>query len=214
MKNKNRPLFAVIGLALFLCIGGTAAYFTYWQQLQNNMTVGGNTITVTEEFEPPAEMTEGENKYKKRISITNTGTVPCFVRVFVAFSDSSVRDKSEFSPDKDGTDYYPVEDYGKHLPEDWEYVDPEENDLLGGYYYYTQPVEAGATTSALVEWVRTTFETKDKVTDYEIIVYGESVQTLDKNGAEFEGADAYEQAWIEFLGRKGTGNAEHEAIEE
>lgn len=206
MKNKIKPLLAAVGLTLFLCIGGTTAYFTHWQKLQNEMTIGTNTIAVTEEFEPPAEMTQGENIYKKRISITNTGTVPCFVRVFVEFSDSSVRDKSEFSQDRTADVFYPIAEYKENLPDNWEYVALMDQELLGGYYYYTQALKAGDTTTALVEQVKTTFEKQEDVTDYEIIVYGESVQTLDKDGAAFQGANAYQDAWIEFLERKETGD--------
>lgn len=202
MKSKNRPLIAAIGLTLFLCIGGTTAYYTHWQQFQNQITLGENTIHITEEFEPLKEMELGKNTYPNRISITNSGTVPCYIRVFVAFSDSSVRDTSRFSHDKHGDTFFPCADYSENLPEDWTYIDPEADELLGGYYYYTSPVEAGDETTALVERVETTFEEAADIVDYEIIVYGESVQTRDRFGVEVTGSNAYEQAWEDFLARK------------
>lgn len=61
---------------------------------------------------------------------------------------------------------------------------------------------AGKTTDALFKKVKTTFQTAADVQDYEIIVYAESVQTADKDGAEFTGSDPWKQAWTEFLSRK------------
>lgn len=40
-------------------------------------------------------MQQGENIYKKRVAVKNTGTVPCYVRVYAGFSDSAVEDVSQ-----------------------------------------------------------------------------------------------------------------------
>lgn len=134
------------------------------------------------------------------MEVKNTGTVPCYVRVYVAFSDSSVADVSELSPD--GSSFFSAESYADHLPEHWTYIEEPDDAELGGYYYYTEPVAAGKTTDALFKKVKTTFQTAADVQDYEIIVYAESVQTADKDGAEFTGSDPWKQAWTEFLSRK------------
>ena len=198
-KEMKRSLAAVLAVAV-IGIGGTYAYFTYMQSLKNSFTIGTNTITVTEDFEPPKEMEPGENVFKKKVQVENTGTVPCFVRVFMDFSDSSIADISQISPD--GTDYYAAAEYADHLPDGWVYVLEEEDDSLGGYYYYTEIVEPGKQTEPLLEKVKTHFDTADQIIDYDIIVYSESVQALDKDGAEFEGNDAYRTAWTEFVERR------------
>ena len=191
------------GLASMIClaaIGGTVALFRAKSALNNQLSVGYNTITITEDFTPPKEMTAGENTYKKNVKVKNTGTVPCYVRVYAAFSDSSVADVSELSPD--GSSFFSAGSYAEHLPEHWTYIEESDDAELGGYYYYTEPVAAGKTTDALFKKVKTTFQTAEDVQDYEIIVYAESVQTADKDGAEFTGSDPWKQAWTEFLSRK------------
>lgn len=191
------------GFAAMICltaVGGTAALFRAKSIINNQLSVGYNTITIKEDFTPPKEMNTGENTYKKNVEVKNTGTVPCYVRVYVAFSDSNVAGVSELSPD--GSSFFSAESYADHLPEHWTYIEEPDDAELGGYYYYTEPVAAGKTTDALFEKVKTTFQTAADVQDYEIIVYAESVQTADKDGAEFTGSDPWKQAWTEFLSRK------------
>lgn len=201
MKNKKYIKLAVIAACLFsLCIGSTFAYLTYRQTIVNTFTVGHNEITVTEDYEPPKEMQAGDNRYKKNVQVKNTGTVPCFIRVYVAFSDGDIEKTSKLSPN--GTDYYPASEYGNHLPDGWAFIPENTDQELGGYYYYTKPVESGQKTTALFQKVNTHFETAEDVKPYEIFVYAESVQTRDKDGAEFSGADQWKSAWTEFLERK------------
>lgn len=198
-KEVKRSLIAIIAVAL-VGIGGTWAYFTHMQSLRNVFSVGTNTITITEEFEPPKEMETGENVFKKKVQVENTGTVPCFVRVFVDFSDSSVTDMSQISPD--GSAYYPAAEYTEHLPDGWVYISEEENGSLGGYYYYTEMIDPGKKTIPLFEKVKTHFDTEEQIVDYDIIVYSESVQVLDMEGSDFSGSNAYKDAWTEFMERR------------
>lgn len=198
-KGVRKCLVAMTAVAL-VGIGGTWAYFTYMQSLQNAFSVGTNTITVTEEFEPLKEMGTGENVFKKKVQVENTGTVPCFVRVFVDFSDSGIADISQISPD--GASYYPASEYTEHLPDGWAYIPEEGDNPLGGYYYYTEIVEPDRKTVPLFEKVKTHFDTAGQIVDYDMIVYSESVQVLDMEGSGFGGSDAYKNAWTEFLERR------------
>ena len=102
-------------------VGGTAALFRAKSIVNNQLSVGYNTITIKEDFTPPKEMNTGENTYKKNVEVKNTGTVPCYVRVYVAFSDSNVADVSELSPD--GSSFFSAESYADHLPEHWTYIE-------------------------------------------------------------------------------------------
>lgn len=198
-KKIMVPLLAAV-LTAGLSAGGTIAYFSYRNAVANRLSVGTNTIEISEDFTPPKVMNAGENTYKKTVKVKNTGTVPCFVRIYTAFSDSAVTEKSELSPD--GTNFYPAAEYDKHLSDGWIYISEDENALLGGYYYWTGELPVKKETDPLFKMVKTTFPTAESVQDYEIIVYAESVQVLDKDGNKFAGADPWKQAWQEFLERK------------
>lgn len=199
MGNVKKILIAAAAV-LLLTAGGTMAYFTYQQHLGNTFSVGENRVEITEEYEPPKESGIGDNIYKKKVQVKNTGSAPCFVRVIAEFSDSQVRDKSFLSPD--GESFYSASGYAGHLPDSWAYIPLGEDGLLGGYYYFTEPVAPGRSTTALFEAVNSHFDTQEEIKDYEIIIYAESVQTRDRFGAEFTGAGAYRQAWTEFLERR------------
>ena len=172
----------------------TTAYLTDNDVEINILSPGDNKVEIIEEFTPPEELVEGENVFSKAVKIKNTGDVPCFVRAFIDFDDADIRNISQFSPD--GTNFYSVAEFKDHLPNGWVYV--AEGDLAP-YYYYTSAVAVNASTPELIKKVKTTFETENDVTPFNIIVYTESVQTLDKFGQPFTGSDLWRQAWIEQL---------------
>lgn len=224
MRNnkKSMPLLCVIAL-VSLSVSGMIAYFTYKMTNNNTITIGENTIEISEEFAPPKELKQGINVYKKQVKIENTGLTKAFVRVYAAFSDSSVADKSFIAASKpteiiyldDDADFDTVvvptmDDAGYKKSDvfwkengpsnDWIYI-PDTDATLGGYFYYTKKVAPGESTSELIDTVATYFEEASDIADYELIVYAESVQTADKNGIEFDDAD-YKEAWTEYLTRK------------
>lgn len=193
---------AVVLMLALAAISGTFAYLTDWRKLENKAAAGDNTITIIEEFDPPKEMHEGENEYAKKVQIKNTGTIDCYIRVFADFSESDIKDISKLH---NGTAWVNASDYALNLPEGWYFVpetDPADGDQLGGYYYYDQAIKPGDSTKPLFTRVMTTFASEADVRNYEIIVYAESLQTLDRNGDPFTGADAWKNAWIEFLANK------------
>ena len=100
----------VVALAAALLIAGLMAYLSDEEQNRNIHTVGHNTITPVEEFEPPDELTS-DTVYKKSVRIFNEpDSVPCFIRVAVEFSDDDIRKKSGFTngtnEDLDARTYY------------------------------------------------------------------------------------------------------------
>ena len=240
-KRKPTSIFKSAGVAAVLAavavISGlvTFAYLTDSERTQNTLTVGTNEITIVEDYDPP-ELEKGVNAFKKKIQVKNTGNTDAFVRVFVAFSDSKVRDVSGFQaadgvyysanpegvtggvthPDASDPETTVVEinesPYIDHLPEDWVYI-PEgaasdTTGELGGYFYYTKPIAPNASTTALTERIMTYFATDDDVVAYEIPVYAESVQIFDHNGNKLTGTDAWKRGWEDFLGRKKLGASE------
>lgn len=200
MSKKKSGILPVSAAAALIGIGVSWAYLTSMGLAKNTFTVGTNTVKVAEEYEPPKELEAGENVLKKKVQVENTGTVPCYIRVFAAFSDSKIAGLSKLSPN--GLEYFPAEEYADHLPDGWVYLSEEEDKLLGGFYYYTRIVKAGQRTSPLFEKVKTHFASAEQVTDYELLVYSESVQVPDRNGSVFDGEAAYYQAWKEFLERR------------
>ena len=173
----------------------TTAYFTDNDQAENEFTVGENEIEIVETFTPPEQPVVGDNTFTKSVEIKNTGDVPCYIRAFIEFSDNDVRGESKVSPD--GTNYYTMAEFNNHLPSGWVYVD---SGAMAPYYYYTGVVDVNASTPKLLQSVKTTFAKESDIEPYEIYVYAESVQTLDKDGKEFTGTDPWRQAWTEYLG--------------
>lgn len=198
-KNVSRMILVCMAAALFGA-GGTWAYFTHSRIADNAFHVGSNTIEIQENYEPPKTLTTGENIFRKKVQVKNTGTVSCFVRVFADFSDYRIRNLAQISPD--GSDYYPANDYAGYVPEEWTYISPEEDLLLGGFYYYSAPLEAGKTTDPLFEKIKCSFQSAEEIREFDILVSAESVQIYDKNGAEFTGEYGYREAWTEYLERR------------
>lgn len=219
--NKKIVIPTICALTIITC-GVTIAYFTSAARSNNNFTVGTNTITIDENFKPPKELKTGLNTYKKQIKIKNTGTTDAFVRVYAEFSDSDAGNCSFISSDApssvsipDGTSF---SDASKKLKaagykshdefwssdgpaNGWVYIPDDESDELGGYFYYTKHIAPGEKTDDLINTIATYYETADQLKDYEVIVYAESVQTVDINGETFKDSE-WRNAWDEFTSRK------------
>lgn len=196
--------------SLFTAVSAALAYFIHWRLLNNVFSIGYNDISIVEEYDPPKELKEGVNSFAKRIQVKNTGKISCYVRVLVKFSDSDIEKISELSPD--GSEYYSALEYAEHLPKHWSYISEADDELLGGYYYYTEELAPDQRTDPLLEKVKTTFEKAEDVTAYEIYVYSESVQTLDADGEAFTGNEPYLDVWREFLAKPEKQDHETEGV--
>jgi hypothetical protein len=110
-RNKHTISLAVCALALAagLTVKPAMAYFTDYVEAS-----GAVPITIAD---PEAEISEGFGNWTKRITITNNGTEPCFVRVkAIAAEKYTLTFLAEDSTDwTDGGD---------------------------GYYYYSEPLAA------------------------------------------------------------------------
>lgn len=205
MKRKKLIIIISALAVVVLAVGISLAYLTARGSADNNITIGKNEIEVSEDFIPPIIQTT-DTRYKKQISVVNTGNVDCYVRVYADFSDDFVREKSGFSNDTDiktATYYSAIRDlnntnaYVNHLPEGWVFVPDDSSETeLAGYYYYTKPIKPNEITSSLFTYVQTTYEDLQDVTQYDIIVYSESVQITDSNGEKYTD---YQAAWKDFL---------------
>ena len=241
MTKKNIKKAAIIGAAALLLAGVAfvLAYQTDSENAPNTFTIGTDVNKPHEEFEPPDE----NSWYKKAVRIDNVGKVDDYIRVYLDFSNGQVKDRSLVSPqirsygnDAEPTEWYSMstltgtheidgtayESYFENLPEHWVYIpetDPEDGELLGGYFYYTLPVKPGENTNWLMGTVKTTFKEGEEKIPYDIYVYAESVQVIDKDGNYFvdgitkletpeekarfySDETGYLKAWREFLSRK------------
>lgn len=209
MKRKTKIITASVSVVcvLLVAVGVVLAYMTDNRDKANSFTVGYDSIEIIEDFAaPPAQSTE--TIYKKQVQIKNNGNVPCYIRVYADFSDSSIRNGSYFSNSDDSTvgpyfsadrDTTNTNSYVNNLPEGWAFVPDNDtnNPALAGYYYYTKPVQPNESTPTLFKYIKTNYTTdENEIRQYDVMIYAESVQTVLKDGSQ---ASSYSQAWSEFL---------------
>ena len=197
-KNSWKPIFLIlfIFIGIIWPAGLTNAFFTDRQQIRNRLHAAVNTTSVEEEFDPPV-LQPGENRYLKKIAVRNTGTTGCFVRVFLAFSDSRCADVTGIAPtqgDMQAGIFYPENEFRQHLPAGWRY------DASDGYYYYVPALLPGEVTNPLMYGACTVISPEDDIREFDIIVYEESVQMQDDDGVFYSGQDAWRQAWEAYAG--------------
>ena len=213
MKKRNLITkfvgISVVSILLLLVGCVVFAYFTDNNTKDNTVTPAENIIDVSEDYTPPTEQFIGDNIYKKEITISNNGNTPCYIRVYMDFSDSKVRNRSYFSNDWDGSTghFYSAkrettgETYIAKLSEaapNWAFIPDSDDSPLAGYYYYTKLVPVGQSTKPLFTYVKTHNETNDDIQQYDIIVYSESIQKSDIDGKVYNN---YEEAWTDFLSK-------------
>lgn len=238
-KKKMKNVAAAVFVVLALAVGTVAVYAFLYDRIEekNQFHIGENSVEVKETFTEPETMLM-ENTFTKEIAVKNTGTSDQYVRVFLDFSDSSVRDRSTivYTNRNNETQEKSWSDFLADLPEGWVYV-PEtasgEDAILGGYFYYTKILtpetpwipetaahhetqSTGTDTSTdhvstpLILGIKTDFgdgTNPDQITDFDVIVYSESVQTVEPGTGQVyaptEGhPDAWKDAWKAFLSRQ------------
>ena len=84
-KRKILMLAMSICMVAILAVGGTLAYFTDVDTADNVFTLGNVDIAIEEEFDPEGPlMPDEENKTDKIVNVTNTGSLPAYVRIHYA----------------------------------------------------------------------------------------------------------------------------------
>lgn len=215
-NRKIILLIVTIALLLTITVGVVVAYYVNNDKNNNQFTVGENENKITEKFEPPSNQVETSNKYQKKIQVENTGSVPCYVRLYVSFSNSQVLDYSKFSDAEnlaDDTIFYNAnplnsDSFADYLNSGgysgkWKYIKDNTNINLNGYYYYTEPIEPNQSTEPLFNWIDTDYQKNGKdIQQYEVLVYSETLQSFDDNENQSVGSSSsskWLQAWNSFL---------------
>lgn len=219
LRNKKLIIICACALgAVLLCVGITLAYLGAAQKKENQVNVGVGNVSIQESDWSEPSTQSMENTNAKSVKVENTGTVPCFVRVYMEFSDSEVASVAKVTG-ADNTEY--AWDSFKNTlaavtnttADSWKYIATDAtNPNLAGYFYYTSPVAPGGKTSQLIKQVKTDYNGNnntdsniDKIKAYDIIVYSETVQTIGTDGTDY-GSNSYSgthagwyDAWASFL---------------
>lgn len=205
MRKKLKRSAIVLSAALSViilsyAIGFTIAYLSKTVDKENKIIVGHGDTEISEEFSEPSEQSMTNDKTQKEIYVKNTGTVPCFVRVYAEFSDSTIADKATVYYDaatgdtttetnKSWSAFKAGLASGGDITSDWEFIplDSEEPEKLRGYFYYKKKVQPNETTPKIFNGVSVDYRKTgddedsniDRIIPFEMIVYSETVQTVE-----------------------------------
>ena len=214
MTKKKLWLVFIPLLAVIICsLGAVFAYLADRDTKTNTLNIGHGEETVSEIFSSPERQLLQNNVVQKEVYVHNDGETPCYVRVYVALSDSDLKSKVKIACEENGT-YYTLEEFKTELAVDdqtvntnWQYIPEDANHPnTGGYFYYKLPCEANTFTEPLFKYVKTDHSTgesylsnndeEDFISDFNFIVYSETVQTVDHSTGEV--IDWF-SAWRKFL---------------
>ena len=158
MNRKEMRTLLTLTLAIIClgaCCSGTLSYMTAKDEAKNTFTVGSQVSKISEVWNSPEFLDKGKS-YTKKVSVKNTGTVDCYVRVFAGFEDADMADS---------------------ITVDWNTSSwtAKQSD---GYYYYKERLKPGAATEPLFTKLTATAD----VSNLRMIVYEETVQAAGSAG--------------------------------
>lgn len=148
--SKNSILLISVISILALLNSGIFSYYMAHNLLNNEIKVGSQVSEVEENWDPPKEIKAG-GTYDKEVSVKNTGTVPCYVRVFAELETPDMEEAIDI-------------DFNQA---DWT---KKQSD---GYYYYKYALASGDSTEPLF----TKLKANGDLSELSLIVYEETVQT-------------------------------------
>ncbi|MBR3176479.1 BsaA family SipW-dependent biofilm matrix protein [Candidatus Saccharibacteria bacterium] len=149
LKNKRKLAIAGIGFVV-IAIGGTIAYNQTTAIFGNKFKLGGDQIEAVD-IVPPVDDWQPCQEYPKTAAVTNRNDTPRYVRMKIndywrvqnsQQTDHETSDLAMTWTDNSGTHSYAF--YNLQNQDKWELKSD-------GYYYYYQPLAAGATTESLIK---------------------------------------------------------------
>jgi len=189
LKQKIKPIVALMILSFSAFVGATVAYFTSSASFENEFIAGKYKVVTTEEFESPSNWAPGE-EIPKTITTKNEGTIPAAVRVKF--------EEKWFVEGNEVTDQIPADTVAINLDNINEWL------RQGDYYYYKFPLNPGETTSSFMKSVTlnpningvectTSADGKTKTCESTSIVGGATYKlTVTKETVQY---DAYNIVW-------------------
>ena len=139
LKQKIKPIVALMILSFSAFVGATVAYFTSSASFENEFIAGKYKVVTTEEFESPSNWAPGE-EIPKTITTKNEGTIPAAVRVKT----------EEKWLDENGND---ITDQATENSVIFNYEDTRKWVKEGEYFYYKYILEPGEKTTSFLFWV-------------------------------------------------------------
>lgn len=193
----KRPMALGVLAALVVCavVGGVIAWLTTSDQVENQFELGQVTPVINEDGPTEGHPFEDGDNVKQNVDVTNKGNVPIYVRarVDIYWADANGNQLWE-EPDVAAETPTGVilngELYmGRNVYEDgkFEYALETGSWVKGpdGFYYWTQPLAAGASTDPLIDEFKLVY-----APDGRTLVCDVSVQ-----GIQAEPSDAVIEAW-------------------
>lgn len=182
MIRKTFLLSCILcALSVISFVNATSAYFTDHTSLTNRTKIGQNLSILKETFPTPEPIHKDQvQTYQKVVSVSNLYSVPCYARVYVAYSNGTIGSRTS---------------YVNLNTTDWIYIDSSENASMEGYYYYKHPLKPGEATNPLFEGLtigdHLDFSNNGGSDTFEVYLYEETVQC--------EPYDNYYDAWNAFI---------------
>lgn len=182
MIRKSLLLLCILcTLSAISLTNATLAYFTDHTDLTNRIKIGHNVSILKETFPTPEPIKKDTvQTYEKVVSVSNLESVPCYVRVYVAFSNDAIGNNIS---------------YVNLNATDWSYVSSAGNASMKGYYYYKYPLNPGETTKPLFDGLiignNLDFSNDGANDIFEVYLYEETVQC--------DPYDNYYDAWNAFI---------------
>ena len=228
MKIKKFKMHALIFSSMLLLLASfagekdTLSYLSSTVTKTNNLEVGEVKIETSMDGTMPSSIVRGINEYAYNVSVANTGNVPCYVRMYVGFSDSRFKERTFFYKGtfSETTGISDVSDMTKKEIHDTATAnmtclsDLTEGDktykdwIYGGdgYYYYPYAIkpESGALfTEAISTVIEDDSGLEEYTGNYEIFFYAEAIQATDPGNTYSKGTNSsYSDLWEAFLARK------------
>ncbi|MBE6541310.1 MAG: hypothetical protein E7672_02560 [Ruminococcaceae bacterium] len=179
--KKKILILAVVALCFAISASESFAYYTYKEKVHNVITSGGIDIEINESMRLPdgsytdfpeegIKNAEPGATYSKIVKVENVGEHPAWIRA-----------KLEYEILKPNGDPLPIVKYIGGDGFEVVSIDVLDGWIDGGdgYYYYTEPLEAGETTSSLIEHVKFDYRMDNAYqgSTTNIIIYAQGVQT-------------------------------------
>ena len=194
--NRNRDpiirpirisLFAAMQLILVSCAAGSVpvfAFLTWTASSGDVISAGHNSIEIIESGSFPEAVHPGTPvSSANTVSVRNTGTVPCYVRLKVIISNDSLA--GHITLDGTNTAAWNASHAGSDV------YDPEADSRLYGYYYFTEPLEPDSVSPPLLTGISIDSGTDEEMLmNYSIALYAESIQKGSYG--------SWEEAWEDF----------------